>query len=99
MEIIVCDIRNDEGLRFRKDKDILPCITEHIHKDGGGQYSCLIMEYEVCDFRFDEGIRTRIEKDIMPTIPARDPKSVSGVPYTIERERERVKWKMFGFGN
>ena len=36
MEIIVCDIRNDEGLRFRKDKDILPCITEHIHKDGGG---------------------------------------------------------------
>ena len=46
------------------------------------------MEYEVCDFRFDEGIRTRIEKDIMPTIPARDPKSVSGVPYTIERERE-----------
>lgn len=43
-QIIVCDIRNDEGLRFRKDKEILPCITEHIHKDGGGQYSCLIME-------------------------------------------------------
>ena len=35
MEIVVCDIRNDEGLRFRKDKDIIPCITEHIHKDGG----------------------------------------------------------------
>ena len=88
MQIIVCDIRKDEGLRFRKDKDILPCITEHIHKDGGGQYSCLIMEYEVCDYRFDEGIRTRIEKDIVPTIPARDPKSVSGVPYALERERE-----------
>ena len=34
--IVVCDIRNDEGLRFRKDREILPCITEHIHKDGGG---------------------------------------------------------------
>lgn len=32
----MCDMRTDEGLRFRKDKDILPCITEHIHKDGGG---------------------------------------------------------------
>ena len=66
--------------------------------------------YEVCDFRFDEGIRTRIEKNIMPTLPARDPKSVSGVPYTIEREREsemekvRIRkltpkecWRLMGF--
>lgn len=51
MEIVVCDIRYDDGLMFRKDKDIIPCITEHIHKDGGGSYSCLIMEiyeYESC---------------------------------------------------
>lgn len=40
----MCDMRTDEGLRFRKDKDILPCITEHIHKDGGGSRTCLIME-------------------------------------------------------
>jgi len=45
-------------------------------------------EFEVCDYRFDEGMRTRKDKGIMPTIPARDPKSVSGVPYAIERERE-----------
>ena len=57
-QIIVCDIRNDEGLRFRKDKDILPCITEHIHKDGGGQYSCLIMEiYEHESSRDAESFR------------------------------------------
>ena len=35
MEIVVCDLRKDEGLRFRKDKDILPCIISHIFKDGG----------------------------------------------------------------
>lgn len=35
-EIIPCDIRMDEGLRFRTDNDVIPCIVSHIHKDGGG---------------------------------------------------------------
>ena len=88
MEIIVCDIRNDEGLRFRKDKDILPCITEHIHKDGGGQYSCLIMEIEVCDYRYDEGFRIR-KNGCCPTIKRRaEGKDIANVPMAIERERE-----------
>lgn len=55
LEIEVCDIRKDEGLRFRKDKDILPCITEHIHKDGGGQYTCLIIEKYECESDKDRG--------------------------------------------
>lgn len=46
MEIIACDIRKDEGLRYRKEKEILPCITAHINKNGGGNYCCLIIEKE-----------------------------------------------------
>lgn len=44
LDIRVCDIRNDEGLRYRSEDEIMPCIVSHIFKDGGGQYCCLIME-------------------------------------------------------
>lgn len=37
----VCDARMDEGLRYRKDPGILPCIPAHM-KNLTGDYSAMI---------------------------------------------------------
>ena len=104
--IIVCDIRNDEGLRFRKDEDILPCITEHIHKDGGVNTVVLLWKFMIrkkyYQFKMAHGwfCGGCKETDVICTIDSGIGKwhtlileELVETNEIIERERERVPIK------
>ena len=44
-EIEVCDARYDEGLRSRREKQIVPTLTSHL-KNFKSDYSSMILERE-----------------------------------------------------